>query len=146
MLRFQSPYLLVFLVIIPILVYWFFRKEYSKGATIRFPNLNVVKRVNTSRARRAKVMLFLIRAVAVVLVILAVARPQSGSSEEEVITEGIDIILAMDVSTSMRAEDFKPKNRIGLVFLLRGSLESMVKGKGGLLKKLKKNCIKKQKN
>jgi len=120
MLSFQSPYFLIFLVIIPILFYWFFRKEYSRGGTIRFPNLDVVKRVNTSRARRAKIVLFLIRAVAITLIILAVARPQSGSREEEVITEGIDIILAMDVSTSMRAEDFKPKNRLQAAKVVAG--------------------------
>ncbi|HDZ13062.1 MAG TPA: VWA domain-containing protein, partial [Bacteroidetes bacterium] len=45
-------------------------------------------------------------------VILALARPQSGSTHEEITTEGIDIILAMDISSSMLAEDFKPKNRI----------------------------------
>jgi len=112
MLRFQNPYFLIFLVILPLLIYWFFRRGYSRGGSIKFPNLDVVKRVNTKRAKRAKAFLFIIRIIAIILVILAVAGPQSGSQEEEVITEGIDIILAMDVSTSMRAEDFKPKNRL----------------------------------
>jgi len=45
--------------------------------------------------------------------ILALARPQAGQKEEEIITEGIDIMLTLDTSGSMRAEDFKPKNRLG---------------------------------
>jgi Ca-activated chloride channel family protein len=40
------------------------------------------------------------------------ARPQSGEKGEEILTEGVDIILAIDVSSSMKAEDFKPKNRL----------------------------------
>ncbi|GAG47459.1 unnamed protein product, partial [marine sediment metagenome] len=93
---------------------------YSKRGTIRFPNLNVIKKVNTGRARRAKVLIFILRTIAIVLIIFALARPQSGSREEEVITEGIDIILAMDVSTSMRAEDFKPKNRLQAAKVVAG--------------------------
>jgi Ca-activated chloride channel family protein len=46
------------------------------------------------------------------LLIIAMARPQSGATLEEVTTEGIDIMLVLDVSTSMLAEDFKPNNRL----------------------------------
>lgn len=112
MLRFQNPYFLILLIIVPILIYLFFRKGYSKQGTIRFPNLNIIKKVNTGRAGNAKIIIFILRIIALILIIIALARPQSGSKEEEVITEGIDIILAMDVSTSMRAEDFKPINRL----------------------------------
>lgn len=112
MLRFQNSYFLLLLIAVPILIYLFFRKDYSKRGTIRFPNLNIVKKVNTGRAGKAKIIIFMFRIIAITLIIIALARPQSGSKEEEVITEGIDIILAMDVSTSMRAEDFKPIDRL----------------------------------
>ncbi len=112
MLRFQYPYFLIFLAIVPVLIYWFFRKGHFISGSIKFPNLNIVKKINTKRAKHSKILLFIIRIAAIIFIILAIARPQSGSREEEVITEGIDIILAMDVSTSMRAEDFKPKNRL----------------------------------
>ena len=112
MLRFQYSYFLLLLIAVPILIYLFFRKDYSKRGTIRFPNLNIVKKVNTGRAGKAKIIIFMFRIIAITLIIIALARPQSGSKEEEVITEGIDIILAMDVSTSMRAEDFKPIDRL----------------------------------
>jgi len=51
---------------------------------------------------------FLLRLAAVTLIIIALARPRSSSQMEKVDTEGIDIVFAMDVSTSMLARDFKP--------------------------------------
>ena len=51
---------------------------------------------------------FLLRTVALVMIILAIARPRSSEQIDRVDTEGIDIILAMDVSTSMLARDFTP--------------------------------------
>ena len=112
MIRFQNPLFFILLVVVPVLVYLFLRKGSIKRGTIKYSNLDIIKKVNTKRASRARTLLFIIRMAAVILIIIGLARPQSGSKEEEVITEGIDIILAMDVSTSMRAEDFKPKNRL----------------------------------
>ena len=55
---------------------------------------------------------FVLRISAISLLILCFARPQSSHTEEEVITEGVDIILALDISSSMLAEDFRPNNRL----------------------------------
>lgn len=52
------------------------------------------------------------RVAALALVVIALARPQAGIKGEEVLSEGIDIVLAIDISGSMKAEDFKPLNRI----------------------------------
>ncbi len=52
-----------------------------------------------------------LRFLALLCIILGLARPQSTTSDYEVETEGIDIVIAMDISGSMLAEDFKPKNR-----------------------------------
>lgn len=51
---------------------------------------------------------FVLRTAALCLIIIAIARPRSSSEVEKIDTEGIDIVLAMDVSTSMLARDFKP--------------------------------------
>ncbi|HQI48405.1 MAG TPA: VWA domain-containing protein, partial [bacterium] len=72
----------------------------------------LIKEVGTSSRRRYRHLLFLLRLAAIALLIVAFARPQAGSREEEMITEGIDIILSMDISSSMLAEDFQPKNRL----------------------------------
>jgi Ca-activated chloride channel homolog len=112
MIRFQAPYWLGLLALVPVLFWWSRRMSRRAAGAVRFSNLNVVKRVGNARPRRAKILMLTLRMLAVCLFILAMARPQSGSTEEEVLTEGVDIILAMDLSSSMLAEDFKPKNRL----------------------------------
>jgi Ca-activated chloride channel family protein len=59
-----------------------------------------------------KHLLFGLRLAVLALIIIALARPQSGHTEEEVTTQGIDIVITLDISESMLAEDFRPKNRI----------------------------------
>jgi Ca-activated chloride channel family protein len=112
MYRFADPYFLYFLLIIPILVYYHIARRKPKTATLQYSNLGIVKSAGKSRWTFYRHVLFGLRIIALAFLILALARPQSGSKEEEVTTEGIDIILALDISSSMRAEDFKPKNRL----------------------------------
>ena len=132
MIRFQNPLFFILLVVVPVLVYLFLRKGSIKHGTIKYSNLDIIKKVNTKRASRARTLLFIIRMAAVILIIIGLARPQSGSKEEEVITEGIDIILAMDVSTSMRAEDFKPKNRLQAAKIVAQDFIKGQKGRGNV--------------
>ena len=112
MFRFANPEFLLLLLVIPFLVYWYLKKNQRNTATLRYSNLGVIKTVKKSPAKRFRHVLFVLRMLVLSLVIVAFARPQAGQSEEEIITEGIDIILAMDISGSMLAEDFKPKNRL----------------------------------
>src|SRR5207245_6002023 len=63
----------------------------------------------TVRLRHVPLVL---RVVGLTLLVVAFARPQTGRHEEEVLTEGIDIVLAVDISGSMKTEDFKPHNRL----------------------------------
>lgn len=74
---------------------------------------NLIKNINLKINFKAKFrhILFYINNIALLLFITALARPQSSSSRKEVTSDGIDIILALDISTSMLAEDLKP-NRI----------------------------------
>jgi Ca-activated chloride channel family protein len=58
--------------------------------------------------------LYFLKLIGISVVILAFARPQLGSSEEDILTEGVDIMIAIDISGSMAAEDFRPKNRISV--------------------------------
>ena len=53
-----------------------------------------------------------LRPVAILLLLLAAARPQGGREVREIVSQGIDIMLAIDLSGSMRSEDFQPKNRL----------------------------------
>ena len=60
---------------------------------------------------KARHILIVLRSIVIIIIILALARPQSGREETKVKTEGIDIVLALDVSGSMRAEDFEIKGK-----------------------------------
>jgi Ca-activated chloride channel family protein len=57
-------------------------------------------------------VLFGAKLAALTLIVVAMARPQRGIEEEEILTEGVDIIVGLDASGSMAAEDFEPKNRL----------------------------------
>jgi len=112
MFRFANPEFLFLLIVIPILAYWYIKRNKGKQSTLRYSNIGVVKKIDRSPLMRFRHLTFVLRLLAIILLIICFARPQSGRTEEEVITEGIDIILAMDISSSMLAEDFKPKNRL----------------------------------
>ncbi len=111
MMRLAYPYFLALLLIVPLLVYWYFRRR-RRRATIRFSNIELLKQIKPGVGHRLRHGLFGLRLLVIILLIIALARPQSGRTEEEIITEGIDIVLVLDVSSSMLAEDFRPKNRI----------------------------------
>jgi Ca-activated chloride channel family protein len=109
--RFTHPYLLLFLLIVPLLVVWYLRRGERQSATLRFSDVGILKRVVSPRAGKSRHLLFVLRMLSLTLLIVAFARPQAGMRGEEVTTEAVDIILAMDVSSSMLAEDIQP-NRV----------------------------------
>jgi Ca-activated chloride channel homolog len=112
MYRFADPYFLYLLAIIPILIYFHFKRRKPQRATLQYSNIGIVKSIGKTRWSQYRHLLFGLRMIAFAFLIIALARPQAGSQEEEITTEGIDIILALDISSSMEAEDFKPKNRL----------------------------------
>ncbi len=108
-MHFAAPIFFLALLILPWL---FFRALKKKQTSLRFPTLNVIKRIKLPESLNPERMLSLIRILALVLIILALARPQSAESERELETKGVDIIISMDISGSMQAEDFHPQNRL----------------------------------
>lgn len=112
MFEFRDPYYLLVLVLVPLLAWWYYGRQERGRAHLKYSDTGLVKRIGKSNKQRLLPILPLLTLFALILLILALARPQSSSKEQEIITEGIDIVLAMDVSSSMLAEDFKPNNRI----------------------------------
>jgi len=111
-MRFANTYFLILLLVIPVILYRYFNGRRVKVGSIRFSDLGTVKKIRRSLSLRLRHSLIVLRVLAVSLLILAMARPQAGKKGEEILTEGVDIILALDVSSSMKAEDFKPRNRL----------------------------------
>lgn len=112
MLTFAQPEFLFLLLLLPLLAWWYWRTYKHRTATLRYSNLDLLKSLPQRSNYSARHLLFALRLLALGLIIVALARPQSGQTDEEVTTEGIDIVLTLDISSSMLAEDFKPRNRI----------------------------------
>ncbi len=103
-MRLADPWLLLLLGLLPFLLPLGGRAE--RRAALRYPTLDVLRAVAPAGAARRRALLGALRAVALVLVVLALARPQLGSAASKVHREGVDVVLAVDVSGSMLAEDF----------------------------------------
>jgi Ca-activated chloride channel family protein len=111
-LTFANPEALFLLVLPALFILWQLWRYKQLYPTLRLPLLEGLKGHTHPLRGFLKKYLFVLRALAVSLVILALARPQQTFNEEDIDTEGIDIILALDVSGSMRALDFSP-DRLG---------------------------------
>jgi Ca-activated chloride channel family protein len=107
MIRLASPWFLLFLMILPLFLWHFYK---TKPANIYFSDLRLFEGIHFKNRR--KWVLLILRCVAWGLLVLAMSRPQYISRTEEALTQGIDIVLVIDTSTSMLALDFKPLNRL----------------------------------
>ena len=112
-MRFASPLFLILLSIIPLLAWDYLRRGDLRNASLAFSDISVAKNIRPGFRVKYRHMPMMLRMLAIFIFIIAMARPQAGQKEEEIITEGIDIILTLDTSSSMKAEDFKPQNRLG---------------------------------
>lgn len=99
-------------VVVVGILYYHLRRKRFKSATIKYSDVRIVRRAGRTHRQRYRFMLTVLRIMAVALFFVAFARPRSGTEYTEVTSEGIDIMLALDVSSSMQAEDFKPHNRL----------------------------------
>ncbi len=108
---FAQPWVLLLLAVIPLLVFWYLRRGGAATTDVRYSTLQAFSLVAPTLRERTRHVPFILKTAAVALLIVALARPQSTSQGENVTTEGIDIVLLLDISTSMLAEDFQP-NRI----------------------------------
>lgn len=107
---FAHPLYFLFLLVIPVMIWWeLFRRE-NANPVFRLTTISGIKAKPGGKAQFRSV-LFALRVIGITALIIALARPQSTNTTENVDTEGIDIVMGIDVSGSMLAEDFKP-NRI----------------------------------
>ena len=110
-ITFAHPWVLFLLLIVPLMVAWYLWRYRKQKPALQFSNISLFRRERKTFRGRTYPVLYVLRVVAVAALVVALARPQSKMSRQEMKVEGIDIVLAMDVSGSMLAEDFKP-NRL----------------------------------
>src|SRR3990172_1015389 len=105
MVKFHDPWFFLLLLVIPFIIYDY--KKKSRSGRIQYSSIERFKRLRIPRTVRFRYILVLLRIAGIMLIIVSLARPQSGSKLTEVTSEGIDIMLVLDTSGSMQAMDFE---------------------------------------
>ena len=111
MFRFANPVWLILLVV-PVWVFIsYFLKKGRSDPSVLFPDLSVFSEIGTGMGTFKRVLSLFLVVEAISLLIIAMARPQSGKTMNTRSAQGIDIILTLDISSSMEAMDFHPLTR-----------------------------------
>ena len=110
-ITFGHPWMLLGLLLVPLLIAWWMWRYRKQEAALQHSSIAFLKDVKKTLRQRLRWTPYALRVIAVGAIIIALARPQSRLSHEEISVEGIDIVLALDLSGSMLAEDFRP-NRL----------------------------------
>jgi Ca-activated chloride channel family protein len=108
---FANPKMFFLLLLIIPAVIWYIRKAQKMSASLVFSNLQGLANVKKSMRAKLRHVVFAANMLAFALLVFAIARPQSTNQWKNVSSEGIDIMMALDISGSMLAADFKP-NRL----------------------------------
>ncbi len=109
--RFANPHMLYLLLVLPLIAAGYIYKCRQGGAAMLVSTVDGVAGAPRSVRYYLRHVPFVLQALAVALLIVALARPQSASDNQSVSTEGVDIVLALDISTTMEARDLRP-NRL----------------------------------
>lgn len=124
-MHFADPnYLFLLLPVIGIVYRW--TQLAPRRAAVRFSDLGILKGLRKPLSLKFQHTVKILKILVLILLIVALARPQSTSRTEEFLTEGIDIMLALDISGSMAAEDFKPSNRL---FVAKRVVADFIRGR-----------------
>ena len=114
--QFQDPWLFILLSLIPFIIY---RAYTHRPATLHYSSLDALKTLRRKRTEWLAAIPLILRCLAIALLVAALARPQEGRKSTEILSAGVDILLAIDTSGSMRAMDFekntRPVNRLSVV-------------------------------
>jgi Ca-activated chloride channel family protein len=111
MFRFAYPYAFLLLALLIPLFYLELRKG-RKRRSVAFSSVDLFTRAGLEASYVKRYGRLALRSLVLILVVFGMARPQTGQSESSIKTEGVDIMLVLDTSSSMQAQDFRPKNRL----------------------------------
>ncbi|HBG86767.1 MAG: VWA domain-containing protein [Bacteroidales bacterium] len=106
----HPQYFWLLLLLIPMIA-WYIWKQNSIHPTIQISSLRLFSKIGKSRKSYLRHLPFIFRILTIIFIIIALARPRSTNQLQNVTTEGIDIMISLDISGSMQAMDFKP-NRL----------------------------------
>ncbi|MBN2597934.1 VWA domain-containing protein [Labilibaculum sp.] len=107
-IQFANPEYFYLLILLIPLIAWYILKDKNAHASIQVSTLKGFHSSTKTYKYYLRHALFVFRVLAIVFLVLAIARPQSSNSRRDVTTEGIDIVMSLDISSSMLARDFEP--------------------------------------
>jgi Ca-activated chloride channel homolog len=107
-IAFAEPLFLYLLLVVPAMIAFYILKQHKAVAAVRMPGLQPFSKTENTFRHYLRHILFVLRVIAISLLVVVLARPQKSDNFQDISTEGIDIILALDISGSMLARDFKP--------------------------------------
>ena len=125
-LEFKTP---LVLLLIPLLLIWlWYEFSRQKGTSFRFSSLSLLRDVPVTWRVKWSFLPWVIRALVLVLMIIALAGPRKMLAETKLASEGIDIVLALDVSGSMSALDYQVNGqRISRLDIIKSTVENFIK-------------------
>lgn len=130
--RLEDPWLLLFALLVPLLIVLRAARR-GDPAGVGFTRVAAIARAGGVR-RAFRWLPFATRMLAVLLIVVALARPQRGSASASVAVEGIDVVLVMDVSSSMDQRDFEARSRLEVAQdVLRQFIDNQVDDRIGLI-------------
>lgn len=107
-IEFANPEFFWLLVVIPLMILWYFRREKKLQGSLSMSSMQGFAASGKSRIAVLRHYNIVLRCLSLAALIIALARPQSSLSWQNSTTEGIDIMIATDISGSMLAKDFNP--------------------------------------
>ena len=107
-ITFAEPHFLYLLILAPAIIIFYLLKQQKASASLSMPALSPFNNAKRTFRHYLRHILFALRVAAVILLIIVLARPQQTNRFQNVSTEGIDIVIALDISSSMLARDFNP--------------------------------------
>lgn len=110
MLRLEHPWVLLLLALVPLVAWYAMRR--GRRRSVAYSSLDMMLAAGLQAPAWKRYAVLALRLAVLVLVIVGLARPQTGRSKHTTYAEGIDIMLVLDTSGSMQAQDFEPKNRL----------------------------------
>lgn len=111
-MRLADPILLVFLVPAVILAVLAITNRINREASLKFSSVQIVREAGARSISFRRLFLTLLRLAALAVLIFALARPQTGEGKTESTREVIDVMISLDISSSMATLDFHPENRL----------------------------------
>ncbi len=107
-MSFKNPEYLFFLLVLVPMIYWYIKELRKADASIQISSISRLKESPRTAKQKFRHLPFILRILAVTLLIFALARPQSSSNWRTENKEGIDIMMALDISGTMQVEDLRP--------------------------------------